>query len=343
MAKYLDASGVQHLWGLIQNSIQSQMAVNISLEVVQSLPQTGQKVNTIYLVPSSSAVTQNTYDEYLWIVTSNVGAWEKIGTTATDIANYYTKTQIDTKLGTLDAEYNDFASWITAVNGALSDLSTYVGSDTLTEGDLTAEVLALEELIGEGFSDKTITEAITTLATSSGDHETRIQTLESTVGDSSDGLVKDVADLQTAVGTLETTVGDANSGLVKDVADNATAIGSLETTVGDATSGLVKDVEDLQTTVGDSNGGLVKDVDDLQTTIGDPADTSSDDTVYGAINTINENIGDPSDTASDSTVYGAIAGKANASHTHVCADITDLGALTNAEIDTACGIVNSGN
>lgn len=318
MAKYLDASGVQHLWGLIQNSIQSQMAVNISLEVVQSLPQTGQKVNTIYLVPSSSAGTQNTYDEYLWIVTSNVGAWEKIGTTATDIANYYTKTQIDTKLGTLDAEYTDFASWITAVNGALSDLSTYVGSDTLTENDLTAEVLALEELIGEGFSDETITEAITTLATSSGDHETRIQTLESTVGDSSDGLVKDVADLQTAVGTLETTVGDANSGLVKDV-------------------------EDLQTTVGDSNGGLVKDVDDLQTTIGDPADTSSDDTVYGAINTINENIGDPSDTASDSTVYGAIAGKANASHTHVCADITNLGAFTNAEIDTACGIVNSGN
>ena len=38
---------------------------------------------------------------------------------------------------------------------------------------------------------------------------------------------------------LETTVGDASSGLVKDVDD-------LETTVGDASSGLVKDVDDLQ-------------------------------------------------------------------------------------------------
>lgn len=295
MAKYLDAAGVQHLWGLIQNSIQSQMAVNISLEVVQSLPQTGQKVNTIYLVPSSSAGTQNTYDEYLWIVTEGSGAWEKIGTTATDISNYYTKTQIDNKLGTLDAEYTDFASWITAVNGALSDLSTYVGSDTLTESTLTAEVLALEEMIGEGFSDATITEAITTLATSSGDHETRIQTLESTVGDATDGLVKDVDDLQTAVSTLETTVGDANSGLVKDVAD-------LKTTVGDATSGLVKSV----------------------------ADNAS------SISTLNTAVGSSSDAASASgSLYARIAQNA--------ADIAAIGALSNAEIDTACGIVNSGN
>lgn len=315
MAKYLDASGVQHLWGLIQNSIQSQMAVNISLEVVQSLPQTDQKVNTIYLVPSSSAGTQNTYDEYLWLVTGDSGAWEKIGTTATDIANYYTKTQIDNKLGTLYAEYTDFASWITDVNDALSNLSTYVGSDTLTRSTLTAEVLALENLIGEGFSDTTITEAITTLATSSDDHETRIQTLESTVGDATNGLVKDVDDLQTAVSTLETTVGDANSGLVKDVADNATAISSLETTVGDSNSGLVKDVADLKTTVGDVTSGLVKSV----------ADNAS------SISTLNTAVGSSSDTASASgSLYARIAQNA--------ANIAAIGALSNAEIDAVCGI-----
>ncbi len=48
------------------------------------------------------------------------------------------------------------------------------------------------------------------------------------------------------ISTLETTVGDSTSGLVKDTAD-------LKTTVGDSTSGLVKDTADLKTTVGDSS------------------------------------------------------------------------------------------
>ena len=62
--------------------------------------------------------------------------------------------------------------------------------------------------------------------------------------------------LITRVQTLETTVGDETGGLVKDVDD-------LETVVGDSSSGLVKDVDDLETVVGDSSSGLVKAVNDL--------------------------------------------------------------------------------
>ena len=83
----------------------------------------------------------------------------------------------------------------------------------------------------------------------------RITDLETVVGDSSSGLVKDVND-------LETVVGDSSSGLVKDVND-------LETVVGDSSSGLVKDVNDLETVVGDSSSGLVKDVADLQNDVSD--------------------------------------------------------------------------
>lgn len=85
------------------------------------------------------------------------------------------------------------------------------------------------------------------------DAEERITELETTVGDSTAGLVKQVADLETAVG-------DADSGLVKKVAD-------LETTVGDSTAGLVKQVSDLETTVGDADSGLVKQVNDNTTAI----------------------------------------------------------------------------
>ena len=53
-------------------------------------------------------------------------------------------------------------------------------------------------------------------------------------------------DLATRISTLETTVGDSKSGLVKDVAAHGTDITALKATVGDSTTGLVKDVKDLQ-------------------------------------------------------------------------------------------------
>lgn len=70
----------------------------------------------------------------------------------------------------------------------------------------------------------------------------RVTALETTVGDSTSGLVKDVND-------LETTVGDSTAGLVHDVSTMSSSVSSLQTTVGDNNSGLVKDVNDLETTI----------------------------------------------------------------------------------------------
>ena len=65
------------------------------------------------------------------------------------------------------------------------------------------------------------------------------------------------AQMTEAVQALQTAVGSSSSGLLKDVAD-------LKTAVGGDDSGLVKDVADLQTVVGDSSSGLVKRVSDLE-------------------------------------------------------------------------------
>lgn len=100
------------------------------------------------------------------------------------------------------------------------------------------------------------------------DYENRISALETTVGDASSGLVKDVDDLQTDMTNAQNDIGT----LQNDV-------GTLQNTVGDASSGLVKDVDDLQSdmtnaqndilniqnTIGDSSSGIIKDIDDLQT------------------------------------------------------------------------------
>ena len=54
----------------------------LSFEVVEAKPTTGIKTNVIYLVPRSTALQDNIYEE--WIYTNS--AWELIGTTQLDIS-----------------------------------------------------------------------------------------------------------------------------------------------------------------------------------------------------------------------------------------------------------------
>lgn len=61
----------------------------ITITVVDSLPTTGAS-NIIYLVPKSTEQTNNTYDEYLWVASTN--KFEKIGDTTIDLSNYLQKT-----------------------------------------------------------------------------------------------------------------------------------------------------------------------------------------------------------------------------------------------------------
>ena len=52
-------------------------------EIVNALPSTGAS-NILYLVPKTSIVDSNIYDEYLYIG----GAWELIGSTGIDLSGY---------------------------------------------------------------------------------------------------------------------------------------------------------------------------------------------------------------------------------------------------------------
>ena len=66
----------------------------LTLEVVAELPDHDISTTTIYLVPKDDPGTEDIYDEYIYVSNS----WEKIGSTAADLSNYYTKTQADTLL-----------------------------------------------------------------------------------------------------------------------------------------------------------------------------------------------------------------------------------------------------
>ncbi len=69
----------------------------LKIEIVDTLPTTNIKTDTIYLVPSASPEEKNAKDEYLNTNGTTTG-WELIGSTAIDLSGYYTKTQIDALL-----------------------------------------------------------------------------------------------------------------------------------------------------------------------------------------------------------------------------------------------------
>lgn len=67
----------------ITNAIGS--ITGIEFVVVETLPATGQRQGTIYLVAHAHG-TNDSYDEYVWLKDSS--KWEKIGTTDIDLSNY---------------------------------------------------------------------------------------------------------------------------------------------------------------------------------------------------------------------------------------------------------------
>ena len=73
---------------------------SLDLEIVQSLPTVG-KENTFYLL-AQNREAPDIYDEYLYI-----NGWEKIGSTAVDLTNYYTKSEVDNLIPTVPTKISE--------------------------------------------------------------------------------------------------------------------------------------------------------------------------------------------------------------------------------------------
>lgn len=70
-------------------------------QVVAELPSSDIQTNVIYLVPKSSAQTDNDYDEYIYALKSTnpeTYGWEKIGDTEIDLSGYVTTDALNTAL-----------------------------------------------------------------------------------------------------------------------------------------------------------------------------------------------------------------------------------------------------
>lgn len=109
-------------------------------KVVTALPTTNIKKH-IYLIKDASNVTQNKYEEYIYTgdtsATYDASKWEKLGDfrATVDLANYYTKSQVDSIANgksstshTHSVIINGVTKTIAASGGAAVNLGTYLTS-----------------------------------------------------------------------------------------------------------------------------------------------------------------------------------------------------------------------
>ena len=91
-------------------------------QVVAELPVSDIQTNVIYLVPKSTAQTNNDYDEYIYALKStnpDTYGWEKIGDTEIDLSGYVTTSDLNTAL----ADYTTTAELTTLLAGKQNTLT----------------------------------------------------------------------------------------------------------------------------------------------------------------------------------------------------------------------------
>lgn len=107
--RYATESNMRVLIGLIKESLKDYLtdeeitqAINeairgvsgISFKKEDQLPDSGE-TGVIYLIPNSSSQDKNIYDEYFWVEEDS--QFEFLGTTAIDLEDYVTKTELNEK------------------------------------------------------------------------------------------------------------------------------------------------------------------------------------------------------------------------------------------------------
>lgn len=241
----------------------------------------------------SDAVNTKATQTDLTALTNRVTAVEtKAGTlsdslgSSADAANAAGSAYARIKQNAADIATKASASDLTALTNTVSDLTTTVGKKAEA-----SDVTALTTRVGTAETDITTIKSNITSLQSEVDtkaNNTEFQTVKTTVGDSSSGLVKQVADLESnsASKTELKTISDKVDKNSSDIATNAAAIKDIQDAIGDGsgTGSLSNRVTALEDKVGDETKGLVKDVDALESSIGtssDPANASG--SVYARI------------------------------------------------------------
>lgn len=124
-------------------------------QVVAELPSSDIQTNVIYLVPKSTAQTDNDYDEYIYALKSTnpeTYGWEKIGDTEIDLSGYVTTSALNTAL----ADYTTTTDLTTLLAGKQNTLTfdstpTAQSTNPVTSGGIYNFISDLVQSVCYGF------------------------------------------------------------------------------------------------------------------------------------------------------------------------------------------------
>lgn len=175
--------------------------VNNKFIVAQTLPVSDIDEFAIYLVPKSTAQTNNIYDEYIYISTDTPAHWEKIGDTEIDLSGYYTSSQVDNLLDDKqDATDNSLITTDKTIVGAINELHTINGY-SYDAYDETA-TYAVGDLCIYNNTLYKCTTAITTAEAWNTSHWT-----ETSIADEISELLSDIGDNSSDIANIITNLG----------------------------------------------------------------------------------------------------------------------------------------
>lgn len=109
-------------------------------EIVEALPVTGMD-NVLYMV-RKGGTGEDIYNEYIWVgLSSSENGYEFLGTTATDLTDYYKKSQVDAALATkVDKEGG---KGLSEQNYTLAEKTKLAGLENYDDTEIQAEVSGL--------------------------------------------------------------------------------------------------------------------------------------------------------------------------------------------------------
>lgn len=196
----------------ISTAVSSAIAGKIEFRVVESLPATGES-SVIYLVPKTTAATQNEYDEYAWINSK----WELIGKTDIDLSQYALLTNLTdgsvTKVGT------------TTVGGNGNPI--YLNGGVPTE--LTVVDKATKDAIGN-----TISEYYTPISS------------HNTLSGAVDEIKVDVDEMDVVVSKALVNLDDRIKNISASTSEVISSLSSRVDTIDSSITSLVNDISDLR-------------------------------------------------------------------------------------------------
>ena len=344
------------------NTLIGQIAAinSFEVQVVETLPAEGQD-HILYFVRHNSIVTDpdyNVFDEYMWVIKTPAGTdpetgdptpavygWEHVGTTETDLTNYYTKSETDSIESAIYAalgitKNEAAASGFATFDSRLDALESTSGTDGGRIDELEAKFGAFNDSTAQGFT--TVEERFAGIETNVSTAQSDITEINAKLGNMAESTSTGFQSVETRLTTLENDTTDAvavaeiNAKLGNYPASTATGFVS----VADRFAADEGDIDELEAQMGtypaSTDAGFVSVADRFT------ADETAISGAEGDIDELQAQVG--AYPASTATGFVSIADRFTANETAVSGNTSDIDELEaklgNYAASTSTGFVS---